>query len=54
MVGDDLALADAFATALMVTGEGWPQVAGVRARLLGLIVTGDGRTLATPQFPIAA
>jgi thiamine biosynthesis lipoprotein len=54
VIGDDLALADAFATALMVTGEDGLTLLSGTAGYSALIVTGDGRTLATPGFPIAA
>jgi thiamine biosynthesis lipoprotein len=54
VIGDDLALADAFATALMVTGhDGLTLLAG-EPGYSALIVTGDGRMLATARFPIAA
>ena len=53
MVGGDLALADAYATALVVRGErGLAMVDGTPYE--AVIVTRDGRMLATPGFPIAA
>lgn len=54
VIGDDLALADAFATALMVTGESGLTLLSGEPGYSALIVTGDGRMLATPEFPIAA
>ena len=54
VIGDDLALADAFATALMVTGEDGLTLLAGEPGYSALIVTGDGRMLATPAFPIAA
>ena len=53
VVGEDLALADAYATALVVRGErGLAMVEGTPYE--AVIVTHDGRMLATPGFPIAA
>lgn len=53
VVGEDLTLADVYATALVVRGEhGLAMVEG--ARYEALIVTHDSRMLATPGFPIAA
>lgn len=53
VVGGDLALADAYATALVVRGErGLAMVDGTPYE--AVIVTRDGRMLATPGFPIAA
>ncbi|MDX6548947.1 MAG: FAD:protein transferase [Gaiellales bacterium] len=54
VIGDDLALADAFATALMVTGEDGLTLLTGEPGYSALIVTADGRMLATPEFPIAA
>jgi thiamine biosynthesis lipoprotein len=54
VIGDDLALADAFATALMVTGEDGLTLLAGEPGYSALIVTGDGRMLATARFPIAA
>lgn len=54
VIGGDLALADAFATALMVAGEDGLTLLTAEPGYSALIVTGDGRMLATPQFPIAA
>jgi thiamine biosynthesis lipoprotein len=53
VVGEDLALADAYATALVVRGEnGLAMVEGTPYE--AVIVTHEGRMLATPGFPIAA
>jgi thiamine biosynthesis lipoprotein len=53
VIGEDLALADAYATALVVRGEqGLAMVEGTPYE--AVIVTHDGRMLATPRFPIAA
>jgi thiamine biosynthesis lipoprotein len=53
VVGEDLPLADAYATALVVRGEhGLTMVAGTPYE--AVIVTHDDRMLATPGFPIAA
>jgi thiamine biosynthesis lipoprotein len=53
VVGEDLALADAYATALVVRGEpGLAMVEGTPYE--AVIVTHDSRMLATPGFPIAA
>ncbi|MDX6524391.1 MAG: FAD:protein transferase [Gaiellales bacterium] len=53
VVGEDLALADAYATALVVRGDhGLAMVEGTPYE--AVIVTHDGRMLATPDFPIAA
>jgi thiamine biosynthesis lipoprotein len=53
VVGEDLALADAYATALVVRGErGLAMVEDTPYE--AVIVTHDGRMLATPGFPIAA
>jgi len=52
VVGENLALADAYATALVVRGErGLAMVEGTPYE--AVIVTHDGRMLATPGFPIA-
>ena len=53
VVGEDLALADAYATALAVRGEhGLGMLDGTPYE--AVVVTHDGRMLATPGFPIAA
>jgi FAD:protein FMN transferase len=53
VAGEDLALADAYATALVVRGEqGLAMVEGTPYE--AVIVTQDGRMLATPGFPVAA
>jgi FAD:protein FMN transferase len=53
VVGEDLALADAYATALAVRGEqGLGMLDGTPYE--AVIVTHDGRMLATAGFPIAA
>jgi thiamine biosynthesis lipoprotein len=53
VVGGDLALADAYATGLVVRGErGLAMVDGTPYE--AVIVTRDGRMLATPGFPVAA
>jgi thiamine biosynthesis lipoprotein len=53
VVGENLALADAYATALVVRGEpGLALVEGTPYE--AVIVTHDSRMLATPGFPIAA
>jgi thiamine biosynthesis lipoprotein len=53
VVGEDLALADAYATALAVRGEhGLAMLDGTPYE--AVIVAHDGRMLATPGFPIAA
>ena len=53
VVGEDLSLADAYATALVVRGErGLAMVDETQYE--AVIVTRDGRMLATPGFPIAA
>jgi FAD:protein FMN transferase len=54
VIGADLALADAFATALMVAGEDGLTLLAGEPGYSALIVSGDGRMLATTQFPIAA
>ena len=51
VIGDSLALCDAFATALVVTGE--PGLAMLAPGYSAVIVSHDGRTLATPGFPFA-
>ena len=53
VVGEHLALADAYATALAVRGEhGLGMLDGTPYE--AVVVTHDGRMLATPGFPIAA
>jgi thiamine biosynthesis lipoprotein len=53
VVGENLTLADAYATALVVRGEpGLAMVEGTPYE--AVIVTHDSRMLATPGFPIAA
>jgi thiamine biosynthesis lipoprotein len=54
VVGDDLALADAFATALVVVGETGLSMLEAAPGYSAVIVTGDGRMLATRGFPIAS
>jgi FAD:protein FMN transferase len=52
VVGPDLASADAYATALIVTGaDGLAMLAGTEYE--GVIVTPDGRMLASAGFPLA-
>jgi FAD:protein FMN transferase len=54
VVGDDLALADAFATALVVVGEAGLSMLQAAPGYSAVVVTGDRRMLATAGFPIAS
>jgi FAD:protein FMN transferase len=53
IVGDELATADAYATAAFAMGEGAPAWTATIAPYQALTILRDGSSLATPGFPLA-